>query len=91
MDLPELVRLPSLELVHPSFSLNAIVTATPVLVALLTVQSNIPSLVYMRTQGFAPPEGAINIVSGVGTMVGSFLGPVTVSLALPPVLLTAGP
>jgi benzoate membrane transport protein len=45
----------------------------------------------MRTQGFTPPERVINIVSGAGTMVGSLLGPVAVSLALPPVLLTAGP
>ena len=88
---PTSFELPSLDLVHPSFSLSAIATATPVLVALLTVQSNIPSLVYMRTQGFAPPERVINIVSGTGTMVGSLLGPVAVSLALPPVLLTAGP
>ena len=43
------------------------------------------------TQGFAPPERVINTVSGAGTMVGSLLGPVAVSLALPPVLLTAGP
>ena len=88
---PTSFELPSLDLVHPSFSLSAIATATPVLVALLTVQSNIPSLVYMRTQGFAPPERVINIVSGAGTMIGSLLGPVAVSLALPPVLLTAGP
>ena len=88
---PTSFELPSLDLVHPSFSLSAIATATPVLVALLTVQSNIPSLIYMRTQGFAPPERVINIVSGAGTMVGSLLGPVAVSLALPPVLLTAGP
>jgi benzoate membrane transport protein len=89
--LPTSFELPSLELVQPSFSLSAIVTATPVLVALLTVQSNIPSLVYLRNQGFAPPERVANVVSGAGTILGSFLGPVAVSLALPPVLLTAGP
>jgi benzoate membrane transport protein len=33
----------------------------------------------------------VNVVSGAGTILGSFLGPVAVSLALPPVLLTAGP
>lgn len=88
---PSSFTLPSLELVRPSFSINGIVTATPVLVALLTVQSNIPSVIFMRAQGFSPPERAINFVSGAGTMLGSFLGPVAVSLALPPVLLTAGP
>ena len=88
---PSSFALPRLELAPPSFSLSAIVTATPVLVALLTVQSNIPSLVYMRTQGFTPPERTIDMVSGAGTIVGSLFGPIAVSLALPPVLLTAGP
>lgn len=89
--LPGSFTWPSLELVRPSFSLSAIATATPVLVAVLTVQSNIPSVIYLRSQGYAPPEHAINVVSGAGTILGSLLGPVAVSLALPPVLLTAGP
>jgi len=55
------------------------------------VQSNIPSIVYMRSQGFSPPERVLNVVSGAGTVLGSFFGPIAVSLALPPVLLTAGP
>jgi benzoate membrane transport protein len=88
---PTSFQPPNLELVRPSFSLSAIITATPVLVALLTVQSNIPSLIYLRSQGFASPERVVNVVSGAGTILGSFLGPVAVSLALPPVLLTAGP
>ena len=45
----------------------------------------------MRSQGYEPPERLINVVSGAGTIVGSFFGPVAVSLALPPLLLTAGP
>jgi benzoate membrane transport protein len=57
----------------------------------MTVQANIPSVIYLRSQGFHPAERAINVISGVGTMIGSFIGPVAVSLALPPVLLTAGP
>lgn len=88
---PTSFALPSLDVLRPSFSLNAIVTATPVLVALLTVQSNIPSIVYLRSQGFTPPERVLNVVSGAGTVLGSFFGPIAVSLALPPVLLTAGP
>lgn len=90
-DLPSSFALPSLDVLRPSFSWTAIVTATPVLVALLTVQSNIPSLIYMRSQGFTPPERVLNVVSGFGTILGSFFGPIAVSLALPPVLLTAGP
>ena len=88
---PTSFSLPSLEIVRPTFDLAAIVTTTPVLVALMTVQANIPSAIYMRSQGFRPPETALNVVSGIGTMVGSFWGPVAVSLALPPVLLTASP
>jgi benzoate membrane transport protein len=45
----------------------------------------------MRSQGFHPPERVINVVGGAGTMLGSLVGPIAVSLALPPVLLTAGP
>jgi benzoate membrane transport protein len=90
-DFPSSFALPSLDVLHPDFSFSAIVTATPVLVALLTVQSNIPSVVYMRSQGFTPPERVLNVVSGVGTVLGSFVGPIAVSLALPPVLLAAGP
>jgi benzoate membrane transport protein len=89
--LPSSFALPTLDVVRPEFSLSAVATATPVLVALLTVQSNIPSIVYLRSQGFSPPERALNVVSGAGTIVGSFFGPIAVSLALPPVLITAGP
>jgi len=89
--LPTSFSLPSMNLVTPAFSWEAIATATPVLVALLTVPSTIPSVIFMRSQGFDPPERTINVVSGAGTILGSFLGPVAVSLALPPVLLTAGP
>jgi benzoate membrane transport protein len=90
-EFPSSFELPSLDVMHPAFSWTAIVSATPVLVALLTVQSNIPSLIYMRSQGFHPPERVLNLVGGAGTMLGSLIGPIAVSLALPPVLLTAGP
>jgi benzoate membrane transport protein len=88
---PSSFALPSLDLIRPEFSWSAILTATPVLVALMTVQANIPSVIYLRSQGFRPPERLLNVVSGIGTTLGSLLGPVAVSLALPPVLLTAGP
>jgi benzoate membrane transport protein len=89
--IPSSLELPSLQVLRPGFSWTAIVTATPVLVALLTVQSNVPSVIYLRTQGFRAPERVINVVSGVGTVVGSLVGPIAVSLALPPLLLAAGP
>lgn len=83
--------LPDLTITRPAFSLPALASATPVLVALITLQSNLPSVIYMRSQGFRPPERVIDVVSGVGTMAGSFLGPNAMSLALPLVPLAAGP
>ena len=82
---------PRFELVRPVFSLTAILTVAPVLLAVMTVQSNIPSVIYLRGQRFAPPERLINLVSGGTTLLGCLFGPVAVSLALPPVLVTAGP
>jgi benzoate membrane transport protein len=90
-NVPSSFELPNFDLIRPDFSWSAILTATPVLVALMTVQANIPSVIYLRSQGFRPPERLLNVVSGIGTTLGSLLGPVAVSLALPPVLLTAGP
>jgi benzoate membrane transport protein len=90
-EFPSTFSLPTFEIVRPAFSLAAIVTVAPVLLALMTVQSNVPSVIYLRGQGFRPPERVINLVTGGGTLAGSLFGPVAVSLALPPVLVTAGP
>jgi benzoate membrane transport protein len=87
---PTSFAAPGLEPIVPRFSWEAILTVTPVLVALMTVQANIPSTVYLRSQGFEPPGRTIDVVSGVGTALGSLLGPVALSLALPPLLVTAG-
>ena len=85
------LSLPDLQLLTPEFSWQAILTVAPVVLALLTLQANVPSVLYMRSQGFEPPERAVNVVSGVGTIVGSLLGPVAMSLALPATLVVAGP
>lgn len=85
------LSLPDLQLLTPEFSWQAILTVAPVVLALLTLQANVPSVLYMRSQGFEPPERAVNVVSGVGTVVGSLLGPVAMSLALPATLVVAGP
>ncbi len=89
VDEPLSLVLPQVTL--PVFSLPAILTATPVLAALITLQSNLPSLRFLQSQNYDPPESAIDVVSGVGTMVGSFLGPTGVSLSLPATSLIAGP
>jgi benzoate membrane transport protein len=88
---PSTFASPGLEFIRPDFSWTAIATVTPVLLALMTVQSNVPAVIYLRSQGFRPPERVLNVVSGAGTLLGSLFGPITVSLALPPVLVTAGP
>jgi benzoate membrane transport protein len=82
---------PGVELVAPEFSWTAIATVTPVLVALMTVQANVPSLIYLQSQGYHPPERQLDVISGAGTLLGSLFGPITIVLALPPVLLSAGP
>lgn len=83
--------LPVPTITAPVFSVHAIATATPVLVILTTLQANLPSVVFLRDQEYHPPERVINTVSGVGTLVGSLLGPTAVSLSLPATALAAGP
>jgi benzoate membrane transport protein len=88
---PRSLALPGLAISWPTFSLPAFATATPVLVAIILLQSNLPCIVYMRSQGYRPPERVINVVSGFSTIAASFIGPSAVSLAVPLVPLTAGP
>lgn len=88
---PDRFALPVPELTAPVFSLRAIVTASPVMVVLITLQANVPSLVFLRAQRFRPPERTVSILSGAGTLLGSLLGPMGVSLSLPATALTAGP
>jgi benzoate membrane transport protein len=75
----------------PQFTVKAIVTATPVLVVFIALQANAPSIVFLRSQGYDPPERTVSLVSGLGTVVGSFFGPMGVSLSLPASALVAGP
>lgn len=89
--LPANLALPRIVIIPPSFSLHAIATAAPVLVVLMVVQSNLPSVIFLQSQGYRPPERIIDGVSGIATVVGSFLGPGAQSLALPLVSLAAAP
>ncbi len=82
---------PEITATLPRFTARAMITATPVLVVFIALQANAPSIVYLRSQNFAPPEKTVSIVSGVGTVVGSFFGPMGVSLSLPATALTASP
>lgn len=89
-DLPQTIPAPSIVLLTPTASVESIVALTPVLVMLLTVQANIPSIVFLRTQGYAPPERRLNTLSGIITTIVSFAGPTGVSLSLPATSLIAG-
>lgn len=75
----------------PEFSLGAILTVVPVMVVLITLQANVPSLVFLKEHGYEPPATGLNPVSGLGTAGGSLLGPMGVSLSLPATALCAGP
>ena len=80
--------LPSPVLTTPEFTVSAMVAVVPVLVV---VQSNIPSVVFLRDQGYRPPIGALDASSGIGTALASTLGPTGISLSLPATALTSGP
>lgn len=90
-EVPTPLALPTLVITMPGFSVQALATVTPVLVVVILVQSNLPSVIYMRNQGYQPAERTIDTVSGAGTLAGSLLGPTAVSLALPLVSLAAAP
>jgi benzoate membrane transport protein len=75
----------------PSFSITAVASLTPVIVILMTLQANIPSVIVLRQNNFNPPDRIIDLVSGIGTLLASFLGPIAVSLSLPLTSLIAGP
>jgi benzoate membrane transport protein len=86
---PVSLTLPALTV--PVFSLPAILTATPVFVVLITLQANLPSVRFLQSEAYDPPELVIDFVSGIGTILGSLLGPTGVSLALPATSVVAGP
>ncbi len=88
---PATWSLPIPTLTAPVFTLHALLTAGPVLAVLLTLQSNVPSLVFLRHHGYRPPERAVNTVTGLATLAGSLLGPTGISLSLPVMALVAGP
>lgn len=78
-------------LTPPILTWSAILTVTPVMVVLVVLQSNVPSLIFLRGEQYRPPDRLLNYVSGVGTMAASLLGPVGLSLSLPATAMVAGP
>ena len=79
------------ELTVPEFSWRALVTVTPVAAVLMMLQANIPSIVYLRSEGYEPPERAMWAASGFGALIGSCLAPTGVSFSVLAMPFTAGP
>lgn len=75
----------------PAFSWDAVLTATPVMVVLIVLQSNVPSAIFLRGEQYRPPAKLVDFISGLGTMAASFLGPAGLSLSLPATAMVAGP
>ena len=89
--LPAGFALPGLTVISPTFSLNVIATITPIFVVLVSLQANIPSMIFMQTQDFEPPQRTIHLTGGIASVIGSFLGPVGFSLSLPLTSMIASP
>lgn len=88
---PDSIPLPSVVLTAPVFSAESIIAVTPVLVMVLTVQSTMPSIMYLRKQGYDPPEKRVYAAGGVITSIGSLAGPIGISLPFPGTSLLASP
>ena len=89
--LPDAWSPPPLALTHPTFSLEAILTVVPIFVALTALQANLMAVVYLQSQGYHPPARLIDIASGVGSVLGSVLGPAPICMSGLLTPLTAGP
>jgi len=83
--------LPTLSTSGPTFSWQALVAIAPVVAILIAANSNLASIIYLRSQGYDPPERGINIASGVGTMVGGLFGAIPISMGTFLLPLVAGP
>ena len=83
--------LPDLILITPEFSIEALVAIVPVLIVLMTLQTNVPSVIYLQEQGYDPPERLITVSSGGTTVVGALFGPIAVSVALGAIPIVGGP
>lgn len=83
--------LPEPLLIPPQFSIESIVATLPVLLVMVVLQGNVPSVIFLREQGYEPPERAINAYCGSASVVGSLLGPMAVTVPVPPLAIIGGP
>jgi benzoate membrane transport protein len=89
--LPSGWSAPPLEFTRPTFSAEALLTVVPIFVALVALQANLTATVYLRSQGYRPPSRVIDVATGLGSMLGSALGPAPICLVSLLTPLTAGP
>lgn len=88
---PGLPDLPRPLWIAPEFAPASWATLVPVLVVLMTVEANVPSLALLRRQGYRAPGRALETLSGLGTVAASSLGPTCLSISLLATSLTADP
>jgi benzoate membrane transport protein len=82
---------PPITLVRPGFSLPAIVTVVPVVVALVAFHANLTYRIYLQSQGYRPPTRMFDLATGTGSVIGSLLGPAPICMGSAVVALIAGP
>jgi len=82
---------PDLTVAGPSFNPAAILTVVPVAVPLIALHSNLTAVAYLRSEAYAPPVRAIEVTTGLATMVASVFGPSPICMGAIMTPLTAGP
>ncbi len=82
---------PDLATADPSFNPAAILTVVPVAVPLIALHSNLTAVAYLRSEAYAPPARAIEVTTGLATMVASVFGPSPICMGAIVTPLTAGP
>jgi len=83
--------LPTVQLLRPTFSWQAILTISPVLIVLIAPLSNLTAVVILRGFRYTPPHRTIDVVTGTATMLSSLFAPVPVAMGNFVTALTAGP
>jgi benzoate membrane transport protein len=75
----------------PSFTPAAVLTVVPIAVPLIALHANLTAVAYLRSESYAPPARAIEVTTGVATVVASLFGPCPVCMGALVTPLTAGP
>lgn len=89
--LPDQWSFPVPTMTLPAVSWQAIISITPVVFIFIAVQSNLTSMVYLRSERYQPPARLVDALTGGGTMVGAFLGIAPISSGSSAIPLVAGP